>query len=139
MSEGQKIYVITAGEYSDYHICAVTTDPDRAEKLRKHYYSEGYEGAEIEEFIDGDPEAGDCKNLRPVWNVWMEAQRVWHAAVEKYTNGQRRNEFELVNPKYICCNTSTVFRAKIDVETKEQALKIAQDKFAKMMAEDLGL
>ena len=32
-----KVYVITSGEYSDYHICAVTLDPKRAEKMKKFY------------------------------------------------------------------------------------------------------
>lgn len=135
----QKIYVITAGEYSDYHICAVTTDPERAEQLRRHYYDEGYNGAEIEEFIDGDPDAGVCVDLRPIWNVWREVRNVWHACIEEYINMPFQNEFELTDPKYICSNTSTAFRAKVDVEDKEHALKIAQDKFAKMMAEELGL
>ena len=29
-----KVYVITAGHYSDYHICGVATDPESAENLR---------------------------------------------------------------------------------------------------------
>ena len=45
-----KIYVITAGEYSAYHICAVTTDPESAENLRL-LYSDGWNGeASIETF-----------------------------------------------------------------------------------------
>ena len=31
------VYVITKGQYSDYHICAVTMDKDRAERMRKLY------------------------------------------------------------------------------------------------------
>ena len=30
-----KIYVITAGDYSDYKIYGVTTNPERAEAMRK--------------------------------------------------------------------------------------------------------
>ena len=45
-----KIYVITAGSYSDYHICAVATDPVSAENLRL-LYSDGWNGqASIETF-----------------------------------------------------------------------------------------
>lgn len=29
-----KVYVITVGNYSDYHICGVATDPESAENLR---------------------------------------------------------------------------------------------------------
>jgi hypothetical protein len=44
-----KVYVITRGEYSDYHICAVALDRQRAERL-KVIYTGGWDQAEIEEF-----------------------------------------------------------------------------------------
>lgn len=45
-----KVYVITAGHYSDYHICAVAIDPVSAENLRL-LYSDGWNGlASIETF-----------------------------------------------------------------------------------------
>lgn len=34
MGMNDKAYVITKGTYSDYHICAVTLDKSRAEKLK---------------------------------------------------------------------------------------------------------
>ena len=43
-----KIYVITAGEYSAYHIFAVTDDKKSAERLRRGY--SGWEEARIEEY-----------------------------------------------------------------------------------------
>lgn len=49
-----KIYVITKGEYSDYHICAATTEKERAEFLRdmaSTIKTDGQE-AKIEEFDD---------------------------------------------------------------------------------------
>lgn len=45
-----KIYVITAGEYSDYHICAVTDDPVSAENLRVFHTTSDYNQAAIEEY-----------------------------------------------------------------------------------------
>lgn len=32
-----EIYVITKGTYSDYHICALTLDKEKAECLKKIY------------------------------------------------------------------------------------------------------
>lgn len=139
MSKEQKIYVITAGEYSDYHVCAVTTDRERAEQLRKRYFRESYDGAEIEEFIDGDPEAGECKDLRPIWNAYLNAKKEWTIYTEKYINGDFTNRFELVDPKYITGLSSTIFRADVDAPDEEHALKIAQDKYAKLIAEEIGL
>lgn len=48
-----KIYVITRGEYSDYHICGVATDKDSAEEKRKAYSYHNDE-AEIEEYDTED-------------------------------------------------------------------------------------
>lgn len=44
-----KVYVITCGEYSDYHICSVTLDKEQAELLKVRYSDECDE-AYIEEY-----------------------------------------------------------------------------------------
>lgn len=56
-----KIYAITKGSYSDYHICALTVNEDKAYRLQK-IYSDDYERASITEFEDGEGEA-----LRLMW------------------------------------------------------------------------
>lgn len=53
-----KLYAVTKGEYSDYHIIALTTDKDVAEKLAKKYSNRANtycfaEDAEVEEYEDG--------------------------------------------------------------------------------------
>ena len=56
VSNMQTIYVITKGSYSDYHICAATTDEKRAERLRDLFYNDGSmypDDVYIEEFRDG--------------------------------------------------------------------------------------
>ena len=59
-----KVYVITKGEYSDYGICGVAIDKDKAEILRK-FYSDRYDEAEIEEY---DTEEEEIPNdLRTVY------------------------------------------------------------------------
>lgn len=44
-----KLYAITKGCYSDYHICGIATSKEKAEKMVKFYSVPGDE-AEIEEF-----------------------------------------------------------------------------------------
>lgn len=44
-----KIYVITKGSYSDYHICTVSTNQKNAEKLQK-IFSDKWDQAMIEEY-----------------------------------------------------------------------------------------
>lgn len=51
-----KVYVITKGCYSDYHICAVTLDEQEAKRLEK-VYSETNERAAVEEYDTDAPEA----------------------------------------------------------------------------------
>lgn len=48
-----KVYIITKGEYSDYHICGVSDDKERAEFLRK-YFSDDWRQAEIEIYDTDD-------------------------------------------------------------------------------------
>lgn len=48
-----KLYAITKGEYSGYHIIALTTSLSKAKRLRK-VYSDEYGDAQIEEFEDGE-------------------------------------------------------------------------------------
>lgn len=57
-----KVYIITKGIYSDYHICAVTLSKARAEKLKKQFSDEWFDddsnNARIEEFVldEANPE-----------------------------------------------------------------------------------
>ena len=45
------VYVITKGDYSDYHICAVSTDKKKAEVLRKAFDDkDGWREARIETY-----------------------------------------------------------------------------------------
>ena len=44
-----KVYVITNGMYSDYHICCVCLDREGAERRQK-LFSDSFDEAEIEEF-----------------------------------------------------------------------------------------
>lgn len=54
-----KLYAVTKGEYSDYHIVALTADKDVAEKLAKKYsnrtsvYGDWFGEAQVEEYEDG--------------------------------------------------------------------------------------
>ena len=48
-----KVYIITKGSYSDYHICAVAIDKEKAEKL-EDYYTDEWDEANIEEYDTED-------------------------------------------------------------------------------------
>ena len=54
-----KLYAVTKGDYSAYHIIALTADKDVAGKLAKKYsnrtnmYGDGFGEAKVEEYEDG--------------------------------------------------------------------------------------
>jgi len=46
----KKVYVITQGEYSDYHICAIFSDKKKAKEV-VDFFNDGCELANIEEWL----------------------------------------------------------------------------------------
>ncbi len=81
-----RIYAITKGRYSDYHICALTADKEKAKRLKK-IYSDTYDEACIEVFEDGDG-----SELRLLWRcdengnnpLLIEYPEKEEVAVDKY-------------------------------------------------------
>lgn len=153
-----KAYVITCGEYSDYHICAVCSTRERAEELRP-LYSNRYDIAEIEEY-EMDKAPNDADRRIPVYMVkisrWVEQ------GVVTDSKSQSSESVNLISVDRECDRDkytlpgfmnywpksgdrksgSLVFKVYIrtDVaENEEKALKIARDRFAKALAEQLGV
>lgn len=48
-----KLYAVTKGDYSDYHIIVLTADKEAAKKIAKMYSNSEYGKAEVEEYEDG--------------------------------------------------------------------------------------
>lgn len=139
MEEEKKIlYAITSGEYSAYGICAITSDKERAERLRKFYSRDGDE-AQIEEFIDGDPEAGALTKLEPIYYIYKVAKGEWYGGLYGYTTEKYKNRFKLIDPGYSVHLMSVVYEAYVCAPDIEHATKIAQDKHAQLRAEKYGL
>lgn len=71
-----KVYVITEGNYSDYHICTVTTNKERAEKLVK-IFSDNWDDAKIEEY-DTESETNKAALAgRIPFSVYSECLQQW--------------------------------------------------------------
>lgn len=140
-----KIYVITAGDYSDYSIYGVTTDPVRAkdmrDKLDAHFRSR--ETVEIEEYEDGKFENESIDSYIPTKYYRVEVRTGSNKVIvfdymdngfqsihvssckgtgswEKSPNGVPRRE---VFTRYIV--------KSIKAEDEEHAIKIAIDEIAK--------
>lgn len=114
-----KIYVITAGEYSDYHICAVTDDKKSAERLRK-IYSSHWREARVEtydtKYIYEDP--------RSYWSFEVSLNGAIITGELLYFREEEEteiNEVELVGTK---------FYINVIAKDRSHAEKIAFDKIA---------
>lgn len=129
-----KIYVITKGEYSDYHICAVTEDEKIAEKLQRIFSD--WDKAKIEEYDTDNYSIERYKNflegrllyvvafssLGDVDDVWMSDE------ADIWVNGKVYN-----NPY------SEEISISVDAPNKETAIKIAAERRAEYLAEKNGI
>lgn len=152
---GNIAYVITRGCYSDYEICAVTLDKDRAERL-KQLYSNRIVEAEIEEWeLDKGPEneedyatfykitidryvnmnvpcignkISDNVDIREVTQK-VHGPGLYHRLYHKkysLTRNNTKNGFKHL--KFL------IYISKERSETEEKAKKIAYDTFAEALA-----
>ena len=125
-----KIYIVTKGEYSDYHIIAATLSKQRAENIAK-IYSDKWDKAEVEEFEEMSGKDIDVMmeklELRFVFNI---------------KNDGTIGEVEAIYEKKTAPNMSVTpydIAFSIAAKDKEQAIKIARDLRSKYYAEKYGL
>ena len=125
-----KVYVVTQGEYSDYHICGVALDEERAEAIKKHFNVDNeWEQTNIEVY---DTETYNEGNLLTIYYINISKSGddvdVFNetpiAPVDRLNNSYRFDN----RGDFIACVTA---------KDRDHALKIAFDKRAKMLAEKL--
>lgn len=125
-----KVYVITKGEYSCYHICAVATDPEKADALAK-FYSSKYDSAEVEEYdTEEAPDLTKGTNLfRICFSPSGDVTDISVKDPDFYEDGEIR-EF-VVEP-------GSVY-VVVQANTQEDAIKIGAERRAKYLAQKMGL
>lgn len=120
-----KIYVITAGCYSDYHICAVTDNKVSADNLKKLYSD--YEEANIEVYDTTqmpDPP-------RSYWRVYVDFYGKVESCEQLYfVDVEPDNMYEVT----ISLNS---FGINVFADDDEHAQKIAFDKIAEYKYEHI--
>lgn len=129
------VFVITKGSYSDYHICAVTTDPERAKRLAE-IYSDRMDDACVETYdteetphLDPNDHLPFVVNFSQTGEVLKSSGR---AAIEyPFTPGVSAGKDSLDRLAYV--------RVALYAPDWTTALKIAQDKRAQFLAEQAGL
>ena len=123
-----KVYVITQGAYSDYHICAVTLDEKEAERLRK-VYDESYDRATVEEYETDGPEAKKGTDGRVPYHVHFGKGYTNYSMSYKHPN-------DFTPRVFLGKSFDTVDLFATDAEA---AVKIAAEKRAQARAEREGI
>lgn len=134
------IYVITQGSYSDYHICDVTIDKARAEKLQK-FYTNSYDEAVIEEYDTDQSEVSNDKldRLIPVYQVYISEEGRYSVSIKEYHDSIEPYNARFEVEKNRAGIKSLSFVAVLTAMDEKHALKIALDQRAKMLAQRFGL
>lgn len=122
------IYVVTKGEYSDYHIVAATLDKERAEKIAKKF-SDRWEECMVEEYEDSE----------------AALKHFWFITFKKGVN-----EIDICKNEDTCAYALHVLNRPIKrrdgiieiyvaADTSEEAIKIASEKRAEYLAKKEGV
>lgn len=145
MEEPKRVYLITAGEYSDYGVLAVCSTREKAEHFCEVLNRNGGwygDKAEIEEYpVDSIP----IEDLDiPVWCVGFKGPPYYVDVVRKRDRGGALDVNKL-NPYRVhdFSNRNMVggstYAVDVMAETEEEAVKKASDYLAKYRAEKEGL
>ena len=128
-----KIYVITEGCYSDYHIVGVATDREMAKKIQKYINGEKWSYAEIEEY-DTEEWKQVVNDNRTIYFVGESEGGGLYAMPILYDYPERYKSANKIT-------TDSHGRLEVYVLAKDEihARKIASDLFAKYKAEKEGL
>lgn len=124
-----KVYVITSGCYSDYHICGVATDKEKANLLAERF-STSHHTAEVEEYDTDD--MAEYLRFRNTYSC-------------QYIDKTKRiviSESNYIYPEksdFMVTKTAYGLYVYVNADTKEMALKKASDMFAKYRAERLTI
>lgn len=151
------VYIITAGSYSDYHICGVTLDKDKAERMKVLcicHYGEN-EGVSIEEYetdkIESFSLTEEELNSDPV--KCYEVEIIYDVSNRKVYSIKSRGTWKLDKLKkvyderiYVANWITRAIRLRpicyyicIREEDKDKAKKIAIDRFYQKLVEKYGL
>lgn len=121
-----KIYVITKGHYSDYHIITATTDEKLAYKIKEKFSgNDGYDEADIEVFEDAELFLKPCYFMR-------------------FDNGGNVIKFEELKSEYWYDQESGIdvkgnFYTSVITDNAEKAIKIGAERRAMWLAQENGL
>ena len=126
-----KVYVVTEGCYSGYHIVFVTLDKERADTFVKRYNKTEYDDYRVEEYDTDDIKLfDDGRKLYQVWKRDDGAVRVYEEepCYQDSFVMNKVNRYTVKNPK------SIQYSVYVMAEDDLHAEKIGADLIAEYMA-----
>lgn len=124
-----KIYVVTKGQYSDYHIVAATLDKEKAERMAKRF-SDKWDECEVEEYEDGDID------FRPYWDVRFKKAT---SDIVRCDALGSLDECYIHDLYTFDTDINRNLRVVVAADTSEEAIKIASEKRAEYLAKKEGV
>ena len=125
-----KVYVLTCGEYSCYHIVGVLLDEEQA-KIAAEVMSDRYNDVEVETY-----DTDELKFIKPGWKYWTIAfSECDHAIVDTFRDDYYLDA--LGEPRL--CTINHRWYVDAYAEDEDHAIKNASDKLSKYLAEQNNL
>lgn len=135
-----KVYVVTAGEYSDYHIVGVATTKEMAEVIKGRYNDHnGYDGAYVEEFETDNYTPLRTNRMWIVHKTFNVSSREWNVSVSECDYYDETVGKVYVNEDWIVNGKARMLYVYLYAVNEESAIKIASEKFAEYQAVEEGL
>lgn len=123
-------YAVTDGDYSDYHIIAITDNKERAENIKK-LYSSKYSEPMIEEFFDGE-----AKN-EALYNVLYNTDGSYNVTLQTFDK-EYSSDINIVREN-VSNNHWWKYQVFVIAKDENHAIKIAQDLWAEHKAKKEGI
>ena len=120
-----KIYVVTKGCYSDYHIITATTDEELAYRIKEKFNGNGYDETKVEIFEDAEIFMKSCYFMR-----FDKCGNVIEFEEEKDEYWYDEDDGE---------DSQGNFYVSVVTDDEEKAIKIGAEKRAMRLAQKNGL
>lgn len=120
----KKIYIVTGGDYSEYHISAVFSTKEKAEE----YMDTAGSDFRIEEYSIDEP----IKHEVSIWSVMMDICSKEVLDIYPY-DAREKDTIEFVPSTYF---RNECIRFTVESDSKEKAIKIVSDRLGAVIANE---
>ena len=125
-----KVYVLTSGEYSCYHILGVLLDEEQA-KIAAEVISDRRNDVKVETY-----DTNDLKFIKPGWKYWTIVFSEHDHAI---TDGACHDYFGSLDEPNLFGGYHKNWYVDVYAKDEDHAIKSASDKLNKYLAEKNGL